>query len=99
VVRVGGERVTKVVATGDVEPPAKLQPERARGMAALLWPGERSTDGTGVERILVPHPDRPVPGFGWSPLPLEGVGGLMILFFVFSIVIGGLVLKPLGVQI
>jgi hypothetical protein len=89
VVRVGGERVTKVVATGDV----------ARGMAALLWPGERSTDGTGVERILVPHPDRPVPGFGWSPLPLEGVGGLMILFFVFSIVIGGLVLKPLGVQI
>lgn len=95
----GEERVTKVIATGDVELPAKLQPERTRGLAALLWPGEASTSGTVVDHIVVPHPDRPVAGFGWSPLPLEGVGGLMILFFVFSIVIGALVLKPLGIQI
>jgi hypothetical protein len=99
VVALGEERVAKVVVTGDAEPPAVLQPERTRGAASLLWPGEPSTAGTAVARVVVPHPDRPVAGFGWSPLPLEGVGGLMILFFVFSIVIGGAALKPLGVQI
>lgn len=97
--RLGSEELTKVVATGDAEPPAILQPERTRGFSAVLWPGEESTSGTSFQRIVVPHPSRPVAGFGWSPVPIEGIGGLMALFFVFSIVIGGAALKPLGVQI
>ena len=97
--RLGEETATKVVATGDIEPPQLLQPERVEVLATFLWPGEPALEGDTFARIVVPHPDRPVAGFGWSPVPLEGVAGLMILFFVFSIVLGGLALKPLGVQI
>lgn len=96
--RVGDEVATKAVATGDIEPPKLLQPERVRGLSLFLWPGEHTLEGS-FERIVIPHPERPVAGFGWSPVPLEGVMGITLVFLVFSIVIGGAALKPLGVQI
>lgn len=88
-----GTRETKLLCAG--EPARMLQPERVKSpWLAMLWPAEpRFESDSPFERISFVYPDSDL---GWLP---GGVGGVLIVFLVASMLFGVLVLKPLGIQI
>lgn len=97
VFRVGGQEITKQIVTGDAERPAVMQPERVGSFfAAWLWPAEKTTSGTPIGHIRFAYPERVLPGFSFLP---GGPVGVLLIFLIFSMLFGVLVLKPLGIQI
>ena len=85
---------TKLLVAGD-EPSRHMQPYRGRGfLDALLWPAEPTFSGESpFASISFTYPDRDL---GWLP---GGILGILIVFFVSSMIFGALALKPLKVQI
>lgn len=93
-----GTRATKrfvAGAAGDLHPAPGLQPERANGFFhALLWPAEDTLDASApIVRIAGEYPQADL---GWAP---AGPSGVLLLFFVASMVAGALAMKPLKVSI
>ncbi len=89
-----GRVETKAVVAGD-DPDRVMQPERvASFFSAALWPAEpRFAGDSPLERVAFIYPDRDL---GWLP---GGIGGVLIIFIVASMLFGFLALKPLGVKI
>ena len=89
-----GRKETKAVVAGD-DPDRVMQPERvASFFSAALWPAEpRFAGDSPLERVAFIYPDRDL---GWLP---GGIGGVLIIFIVASMLFGFLALKPLGVKI
>jgi len=98
-----GSRATKELVAGD-EAPRKLQPRRvsARDWYRLddpdhcpaLWPAEPAFESDSPFRAIAltyPHRD-----LGWLP---DGEIGILVSFVLFSMAVGFLALKPLGVQV
>ncbi len=89
----------QVVGTKDVvaggEPTRKMQPERVAGFwSSWLWPAEDPFgEDSPLELVRFVYPDREL-----VFLP-EGRAGVLLTFFLSSILFGLAVLKPLGVQI
>ena len=94
-IMVDGRRVgTKEIVAGD-EATRRMQPERVAGFwAAWLWPAEDlfSSDSPVAKTSFV-YPDRDLFLLPGGPL------GILLVFFVSSIVFGIAVLKPLNIQI
>lgn len=90
----GSARETKRVVFG-ASAERRMQPERVASFwSAWLWPAEpRFADESPFERIAFQYPDRPL-----RYLP-DGPGGVLLTFFVASILFGLAVMKPLGVTI
>jgi len=89
----GGVETTKRFVAGGARP-RTLQPERARGLAAWLWPAEESLAGTGLTEISFVYPESEL---GW--LPGRGPFGVILVFVVASMLAGVVALRPLGVHI
>ena len=89
-----GRVETKAVVAGN-EADRVMQPERVAGLfSAMLWPAEpRFAGDSPLERVAFIYPDRDL---GWLP---GGIGGVLIIFIVASMLFGFLALKPLGVKI
>ncbi|MCZ6597250.1 MAG: hypothetical protein O7B99_06415 [Planctomycetota bacterium] len=89
-----GTRAYKKVVTGD-EPTRMMQPERVSGFwAAWLWPAEDTfPSDSPLARVSFEYPNRDL-----YLLP-AGPTGIILVFFVSSILFGLLVLKPLRIQI
>ena len=89
-----GRRETKRVVAGTAA--RRMQPERVKSpWTAVLWPAEPSfPSDSPFERIAFEYPSN---ALGW--LPGSGLGGVLIVFLVASMLFGILVLKPLGIQI
>jgi hypothetical protein len=89
-----GRRAVKRIVTGD-DPARTMQPERVAGFwLAWLWPAEDRFDADSpVAHVKFTYPDREL-----RFLP-DGLGAVIIIFFVASMVFGAAVLKPLGIQI
>jgi hypothetical protein len=85
---------TKSIVSGE-RASRRMQPERVSGFwSSWLWPAEATLPvESPVARISFPYPDRRL-----AFLP-EGPGGVILTFFLASVVFGLLVLKPLHVQI
>jgi len=90
----GTEIGTKVVVAGD-EAPRQMQPERVSSFfASWLWPAEPTfSPDSPIASVSFAYPDRDL---GWLP---GGPGGVLLVFFLASIVFGIAVLKPLNIQI
>lgn len=90
----GSEVGTKVVVAGD-EAPRQMQPERVSSFfASWLWPAEPTFSAESpIASVSFAYPDRDL---GWLP---GGPAGVLLVFFVASIVFGIAVLKPLNIQI
>ena len=73
-----------------------MQPERVgSALVAILWPVEETFDGdSGFAKISFVYPESDL---GW--LPMSGVLGVLVVFFVASMAFGVAILKPLGIQI
>jgi hypothetical protein len=92
--RVDGEVVgSKAVVAG--EPQRSMQPERVSSFfLSWLWPAEPTFAASSpLERVSFRYPEREL---GFLP---GGPGGVLLTFFVASIVFGLAVLKPLNIQI
>ncbi len=89
-----GEVQTKRVVVG-VAPTGAFQPERVRSFwAAWLWPAEPMLPAdSAFERIAIAYPERPLPFSPGGPI------GVMIVFFLASVVSGVVVLKAFRIQI
>jgi hypothetical protein len=88
----GGETQPKEIVVG--EEPRKVPVMRTQGWEALLYPGETALpSGSVFETIVVSAPERDL-----SPLP-SGEGGILLWFFVASLVAGFLLRKRLGVTL
>ncbi|MEM7515456.1 MAG: hypothetical protein AAF368_00840 [Planctomycetota bacterium] len=89
-----GTRETKRVVAGTRA--RKMQPERVKGtFTAVLWPAEdKLPSDSPFEHIAFEYPES---ALGW--LPGVGLGGVLLVFLVASMLFGVLVLKPLGIQI
>jgi hypothetical protein len=87
---VGGKRIV----TGDV-PSRMMQPERVAGFwSSWLSPAEDVfSDSTPIARVAFSYPERDL-----RVLP-GGPGGIIVSFFVSSILFGMVLLKPLNIQI
>lgn len=85
---------TKSVAAGD-QSPRKMQPERVSSFwASWLWPAEPTfASDSPIDSVRFTYPDRHI----WI-LP-GGPVGVLITFFLASIVFGIAILKPLNIQI
>jgi len=91
-VRAGDETQDKLVAVGDG--PRKVPVLRTRTWEALLYPGEAALPaGSSFQTISLRAPERDL-----SPLP-SGEGGILLWFFVASLVAGFLLRKRLGVTL
>ncbi len=86
--------VTKTLYAGNVSP-RTMQPLRGRGLeSALLWPAEPTFESSSpFERIAFVYPNSDL---GWMP---GGPSGVLIVFFVSSLLFGALAIKPLRIQI
>ncbi|MSR63785.1 MAG: hypothetical protein EXS08_15270 [Planctomycetes bacterium] len=92
---VGGELAgTKEVVSG-AEHPRSMQPERVSNFwSSWLWPAEPTfEDSSPIEAVVFEYPDRHM---GFLP---GGAFGVLLTFFVASILFGIAVLKPLNIQI
>ena len=92
---VGGSPVgTKEIVAGE-EPTRLMQPERVSSFwSSWLWPAEATFDGSSpVDRVVFPYPERDL-----NLLP-GGPFGILVVFFIASIVFGLLIMKPLNIQI
>ena len=91
-IRAGDEVQQKTIAVG--EGPRKVPVMRTRTWEALLYPGEDALPATShFETIRLATPERDL-----SPFP-SGEGGILIWFFVASLVVGFLLRKRLGVTL
>jgi len=89
-VSVGDETEQKIVAVGG--PPRKVPVLRSRTWEAFLYPGEAALPaGSSFDSIQLRAPDRNL-----RPFP-SGEGGILIWFFVASLITGILLRKRLGV--
>ena len=86
---------TKEIVAGD-EFPRLMQPERVSGFwSAWLWPAENTFDGDSpLARVSFRYPERPTLPF----LP-DGVLGVLLGFFISTILFGVAILKPFNIQI
>jgi hypothetical protein len=92
---VDGELVgTKSIAAGDVNP-RLMQPERVSGFwISWLWPAEPTfASDSPIDSVSFLYPDRDL---GFLP---GGAFGVLLTFFLASMVFGIAVLKPLNIQI
>jgi hypothetical protein len=92
---VGGELAgTKEVVSGG-DAPRSMQPERVSGFwSSWLWPAEPTFEGPSpIEAVIFEYPPRHI---GFLP---SGAFGVLLTFFVASILFGIAVLKPLNIQI
>lgn len=85
---------TKKIVAGD-EPTRLMQPERVSSFwAAWLWPAEATFEGSSpLERVAFLYPERELAFLPGGPF------GIILVFFIASIVFGLLILKPLNIQI
>ena len=85
---------TKRIVAGD-ERTRLMQPERVSSFwLSWLWPAEDTFAGDNpIESIQFEYPERDIP---WM---LDGPIGVILMFFLASVVFGVLVLKPLNIQI
>jgi hypothetical protein len=85
---------TKTVAAGDVAP-RSMQPERVSSFwSSWLWPAEPTfSESSPLQWVRFNYPDR---SLGYLP---GGAVGVLVTFFLASIVFGVAVLKPLDIQI
>jgi len=92
---IGGTEVgSKEIVAGD-QRTRKMQPERVAGFwSSWLWPAEPTFGADSpVQSVQFHYPDR---NLGFLP---GGPLGILVTFFVASIVFGVLILKPLNIQI
>jgi len=95
VLRVSGQLAgAKQISAGD-NPPRSLQPERVSSFwASLLWPAEPTLPSDSpIDYVRLTYPERE---FGVLP---RGPFGVLLTFFLASVVFGIAVLKPLNSQI
>ncbi len=93
--QVAGKDVgTKKIVAGDKRT-RLMQPERVSSfLLAWLWPAEDTFAGDNpIGHVKFAYPERSIP---WMP---DGPLGVILLFFVASILFGVLILKPLNIQI
>lgn len=90
----GTEKGTKAIVAGG-ERTRKMQPERVSGFwDSWLWPAEDTFGAESpVASVQFRYPDREL-----RYLP-DGPFGILLTFFVASILFGVLILKPLNIQI
>lgn len=92
---VGGAPVgAKSVAAGDTAP-RSMQPERVSSFwSAWLWPAEPTFQADSpIDSVRFVYPDKDL---GFLP---GGPGGVLLTFFLASILFGVAILKPLNIQI
>lgn len=91
-----GTRVTKRLVAGAETHVRWMQPERVgSALVAVLWPVEETFGSdSGFAKISFEYPESDL---GW--LPMSGVLGVLVVFFVASMAFGVAILKPLGIQI
>jgi hypothetical protein len=92
---VGGAPVgSKMVAAGS-DRVRSMQPERVSGfLASWLWPAEPTLPpDSPIDTVAFNYPDREL---GYLP---GGPFGVLLTFFVASILFGAAILKPLNIQI
>jgi len=89
-----GTRARKRIVTGD-EPARTMQPERVASFwLSWLWPAEDRFDADSpLDSVKFEYPDRDL---RWLP---DGIGAVILIFFISSMVFGAAILKPLGIQI
>lgn len=93
--KVDGQVVgTKEIVAG-TEPAKSMQPERVSGFwPAWLWPAEDTFGSDSpVATVAFEYPTREL---RWLP---GGPGGILLVFFIASIVFGAAILKPLNITI
>ena len=85
---------TKSIAAGP-EAPRSMQPERVSSFwSSWLWPAEPTfSDASPIESVKFAYPDRDL---GFLP---GGAFGVLLTFFLASILFGIAILKPLNIQI
>jgi hypothetical protein len=92
----GGVRETKLLIAGD-EPLRMMQPMRVASsdlIMAMMFPAEPGFEGDSpFATIEIPYPYRALP---WM---MDGELGIILYFFIASMIVGFAALKPLGVQI
>jgi len=95
--RIDGRRVgSKEVVSGD-QRTRRMQPERVSGFwAAWLWPAEDTFGADSpISRVQIAYPERELD----VPLMPAGPLGVLVAFFLSTILFGVAVLKPLNIQI
>jgi hypothetical protein len=95
--RIDGQRAgSKEVVTGG-QRQRRMQPERVSSFwSAWLWPAEDTfAADSPLARVAVPYPERDL----GIPLLPAGPLGILLAFFLATIVFGVAVLKPLNIQI
>jgi hypothetical protein len=91
-IHAGDEAQQKTIAVGDG--PRKVPVLRTRTWEALLYPGEDALPATSsFETIRLAAPERDL-----SPFP-SGEGGILIWFFIASLLVGFVLRKRLGVTL
>lgn len=92
----GGATETKRFDVGEEGDQSRYrQGERLTGIWTILWPAEDSFSADSpFEVVSFAYPESDL---GW--LPGSGPGGVLVVFFVASMLFGVLALKPLGVTI
>jgi hypothetical protein len=90
----GGREETKLLVAG-LKPGHLMQPQRVSGFwLAWLYPAEETfPSDSPIAGVSFDYPDRDL---GWLP---GGEGGVLIVFFIASMLFGAAALKPLKVQI
>ena len=85
---------TKSVTSGEVGE-RKMQPERVSSfLSSWLWPAEPTfPSDSPIDSVSFEYPPR---DFGFLP---AGPFGVLLIFFLASILFGVAVLKPLNIQI
>lgn len=91
-----GSEVIKSFIAGDATEVRWMQPERVRSwMTSILWPVEETVaSGSAISKVSFPYPENDL---GW--LPFTGPFGVLLDFFIISVIFGVAILKPLGIQI
>lgn len=91
-----GSQVTKSFIAGEATDVRCMQPERVRSsLESILWPAEETVPGDSpISKISFAYPESDL---GW--LPFSGAFGVLLDFFIISVIFGVAILKPLGIQI
>jgi hypothetical protein len=92
---IGGSPVGSKTVVAGAEAPPKMQPERVSSFfASWLWPAEPTfPPDSPIESVKFAYPER---SLGILP---GGPVGVLLVFFLASIVFGIAILKPLNIQI
>lgn len=92
---IDGQRVGVKSIVAGTNPTRQMQPERVSSFwAAWLWPAEDTFSGENpIENVKFTYPERELRLLPGGPL------GILLVFFVSSIVFGIAILKPLNIQI